>query len=216
MKQYAVLGLGKFGFYLAQRLQEKGNEVLAIDRNAALVQEVSDVLSHVVVGDSTDKDVLASLGVAEMDAAIVCIGSDVGSSILTTLNLLELKVKDILAKAVTEAHGRALARLGVREVFIPERDIAVRLAERLNNSNLLEYVPLIQGYNILEWVVPEKFGGKTLRQLDLSNKYGAQVLAIKALQDKGSYTHIIPKGDYVLRTRDHLILMAPEGFTGEM
>jgi trk system potassium uptake protein TrkA len=194
---------------LALKLRRKGHEVLALDKESSRVNEVQEQIRHAVVADATDKEVLASLGVADADAAIVCIGSDMSASILTSLNLVELDTKRILAKAISEAHARILRRLGVSEVLFPEKDSAFSLAEKLHNPNMLEYLPLVEGFGIFEISPPLEFVGKPLKDLDLINRYGAQVLAVKqAVPDK---MHLIPTGQFVVKDSDMLILLAPTG-----
>ena len=115
MKQFAIIGLGNFGHYLALNLYKKGHEVLVIDKNASQVQEIKDQVSQAVIADATDRKAMESLGVKDMDAAVVCIGSVLSDSILATLNLKEIGVKRVLAKAMTEAHGRILNKIGASE-----------------------------------------------------------------------------------------------------
>jgi trk system potassium uptake protein TrkA len=209
MAQFAVIGLGNFGSYLALNLGRKGHDVLAMDKESGQVNEVREQIRNAVVADSTDKEALASLGVEDTDAAIVCIGSDMSASILTSLNLVELGTKRILAKAISEPHARILRRLGVSEVLFPEKDSAFSLAEKLHNPNMLEYLPLVEGYGIFEISPPLEFVGKPLKDLDLINRYGAQVLAIKeAVPDR---MHLIPTGQFVIKDSDLLILLAPTG-----
>ncbi len=207
-KQFSIIGVGNFGFYLATRLYEKGHDVLVIDNDSVKIQEIKDKVSHAVVADASDPKVLQSLDISQMDAVIVCIGSDLSASILTTLNLREMGAKKILAKAKSEAHGRILYRVGAHEVFFPERDFAYSLAKKLNNPNMLEYLPVIGGYSIVEFAPPKEFIGKTLRDLDLINKYGVQVVAVKEMvPDK---LHLIPTGKFTVKDSDILILLGPD------
>lgn len=207
MKQFAVIGLGNFGYYLATRLNRKGHQVLAIDRDPARIQDVKDYVRQAVVADSTDRKTIASLGIDRMDAAVVCIGSDLSASILTTLNLKDIGAKRILAKAITEPHGRILYQLGALEVFFPEKDLALSLAERLHNPNIIDYLPFLNGFSIIEWLPPPTFVGKALKELDLINRYGVQVLAIKEVLPNP--LTMIPTGQFVLKESDILVLMGP-------
>ena len=177
MKQFAVIGLGNFGYYLATRLYEKGHEVLAIDKNPSRVQVVKDLVTHAVVADGSDREALETCGVEQMDAAVVSIGSDMSSSILVTLNLKDIGVDRVLVMAMSEAHGRILEKIGASEIIFPQKDVAFSLAERLHNPNMLDYLPFIEGYSIIELATPKRFEGKTLRELDLINRFGVQVLA---------------------------------------
>ncbi len=207
-KQFTIIGIGNFGYYLATRLYEKGHDVLAMDRDAQKIQEIKERVSHAVVADSSDAKVLQSLDISQMDTVIVCIGSDLSASILTTLNLRELGAKRIWAKAKSEAHGRILYRVGAHEVFFPEKDFAHSLAEKLHNPNMLEYLPVIGGYSIIEFAPPKEFIGKSLRDLDLINKYGVQVVAVKEMvPDK---LHLIPTGGFTIKDSDVLILLGAD------
>ena len=207
MKQFAIIGLGTFGYYLATHLYEKGHDVLAIDKESHLVQEIKDNVSQAVVADAADGKTLESLLIKEMDAVVVCIGSDLSASILVTLKLKDIGVKRVFAKAITEPHGRILHKVGALEVLFPEKDLAVSLAERLHNPNVLDYLPFLEGYSMIELVVPKSFIGKELKDLDLINQYGIQVLAIKKILP--DQLNMIPTGKCVLKDGDILILLGP-------
>jgi trk system potassium uptake protein TrkA len=207
MKQFAIIGLGNFGYYLATNLYEKRHTVLAIDKDINPVQEIKDKVTQAVVADATDIRTLETLGIKQMDAAVVCIGSVISDSILATLNLKDIGVKRVFAKAVTEPHGRILHKIGALEVIFPEKDQAISLAERLHNPNILDYLPFLDGYSIVELLSPQRFIGKDLKELNLINKYGVQVLAIKKILPER--LNMIPKGQYVLKDGDILILLGP-------
>ncbi len=207
MKQFAIIGLGSFGFYLATRLYGKGHEVLAIDKHPSRVQEIKDNVSQAVVADATDRKTLETLGVKQMDAAVVCMGSLLSNSILTTLNLKEIGVDRVLAKATTEAHGRILHMIGASDVFFPEKDMAISLAERLHNPNMLAYLPFIEGYSIIELFTPKEFIGKSLKELNLINRFGVQVVAIKDIAT--DRLNLIPKAQFVLKEGDIMIMLGP-------
>jgi trk system potassium uptake protein TrkA len=207
MKQFAIIGLGNFGYYLATNLYEKRHDVLAIDKNINRVQEIKDNVTRAVVADATDIKTLETLGIKQMDAAVVCIGSVISDSILATLNLKDVGAKRVFAKAVTEPHGRILHKIGALEVIFPEKDQAISLAERLHNPNILDYLPFLDGYSIVELLSPKSFIGKNLKELNLINRYGVQVLAIKKILP--DQLNMIPKGQYVLKDEDILILLGP-------
>ena len=207
MKQFTIIGIGNFGFYLATRLSDKGYDVLAIDKVQNPVQEIKGRVTQAVVADSTDRNVLESLGVKRMDAVVVCIGSNMGDSILTTLNLKEVGVNRVIAKALSDAHGRILLKVGATEVLFPEKDMAISLAERLHNPNMLDYLPFMEGFSIIELAPPTDFIGKKLRELNLINRYGVQIVAIKeVLPDR---LNLIPTASYTLRESDIMILLGP-------
>ena len=122
MKQFAIIGLGNFGRFLATHLYEKGHEVLVIDKNPNVVQDIKDSVSQAVVADATDRRALDALGIKKMDAVIVCTGTVLSDSILIALNLKDMGVSNILAKAISDPHSRILFKLGISDVFFPERD----------------------------------------------------------------------------------------------
>ena len=207
MKQFAVIGLGNFGYYLAKHLYRKGYEVLAVDIDPKQVQAVRDDVSQAIVADATDRAVIEALGVKDMDVAVVCIGSILSNSILATLTLKDIGVKRIYAKAITEPHGRILYKVGADEVFFPEKDLAISLAERLHNPNMLDYLPFLEGYSIIELAPPRGFIGKSLKDLNLTNRFGVQVVAIKELvPDK---LNLIPTAQTVLKDSDIMIILGP-------
>src|SRR5210317_2057120 len=150
MKQFAVIGLGNFGYYLATQLYKKGYEVLAIDKKPDLVQEIKDSVNQAIVADATERKTLEAMGLEQMDAAVVCIGSVLSNSILTTLNLKDIGVKRVLAKALSEAHGRILYKIGASEVFFPEKDLALSLAERIHNPNKRE-IKFPEGTSLMDF-----------------------------------------------------------------
>jgi len=207
MKQFVIIGLGNLGYYLATHLYDKGHEVLVIDNNANRIQEIKDSVGQAVVADATDRRALESLNVGRMDAAVVCTGTDLSASILITLNLKDIGVEQIYAKAISESHGRILQKIGALEVIFPEKDMALSLAERLHNPNILDYLPFIEGYSISEFAPTADFIGKNLKDLDLINRFGVQVLGIKELVPER--LNMIPTGTYVVKDSDILILLGP-------
>lgn len=160
-QQFAVIGLGRFGSSLAQELMELGYEVLGIDKNEEVVEDISELVTHAVVADATDEEVLRSLGIRNFDCCIVAIGDDIQTSILTAILLKELGVKTVVAKAISVLHGRALDKLGIDRVVYPERDMGIRVAHQLVTPNLLDYIELSNDYSIVEMKVPACLHNKT-------------------------------------------------------
>ncbi|WP_022664738.1 potassium channel family protein [Desulfospira joergensenii] len=208
MKQFLVVGLGNFGYYLATHLYQKGHEVMAIDKNPTLVQNIKDHVTRAVVADATDAGVIEELGVKDVDTAVVGIGSVLGDSILAVLNLQETGVRNIVAKAISDPHKKILEKLGIQEISFPEKDNAVSMAERLDNPNLIDYLPFLEGYRIIELAVPQKFIGKNLKQINITNRYGVQIVAIKELVPER--VRFIPGADFILKDSDILILLGTE------
>lgn len=180
MKQFVVIGIGRFGSALAQRLYALGHEVLAIDSNEDEVQKISDNVTHAVTADATDESVLKSLGIRNFDVGIVAIGSDIQSSIITTLMLKDMGVKYVVAKAQNDLHAKVLYKIGADRVVFPERDMGERVAHNLIATNLLEFIELSPEYSIIELAVPHIWVGKNLRDLNLRVKYGVNVVALKS------------------------------------
>jgi trk system potassium uptake protein TrkA len=178
MARFAVIGLGRFGATLASRLYELGHEVLGVDANEELVQAYRDRMSEVAVVDARDKAQLRALGLKDFDTVIISVGEHLEASTLAALYCKELGVK-VLARAVNEDHGKILEALGVDEVIYPERDMALRLAERLSSKNLLDFVSLGPEFSIAEVAAPASFIGKTLAEVDIRRKFGVHVIAVR-------------------------------------
>ena len=203
MKQFAVIGLGRFGSSLAKELVSQGFEVLGIDRDEEAVDEMADILTHAIVADSTEEETLRSIGIRNFDCAIVSIGDDIQASIMTAILLKDLGVKMVVAKALTELHGKVLERLGVDRVIYPERDMGIRVAHQLVNPNLLDYIELSKDYTIVELSVPGKLNGMTLKELDPRANYGCSVVAI----NKKSGVIIAPAATDVINERDIMVII---------
>ncbi|MBS3946752.1 MAG: TrkA family potassium uptake protein [Dethiobacter sp.] len=183
-KQFAVIGIGRFGASVATTLYEMGNDVLAIDNSEAKVEGIVDQVTHAVVADSTNEAALKSLGITNFEVVIVSIGQDIQASILTTLLLKELGVNYIVAKARTVLHGKVLQKIGADRIVFPERDMGIRVAHNLVAANVLDFIELSPEYSIVEIIVPQKMVGKSLRELDLRARFGLNVLAIRSADKK--------------------------------
>lgn len=210
-RQFIVIGLGSTGFFLAHRLVQLGHDVLAVDNNEDKVQDIASAVSQAVLADSTRKKQLSALPVTRVDFIICCIGENLEDSLLTILNLKELGVPDskIIAKSASPEQSTILEKLGIPadNIFHPERDMAIALANRMDRPNLLDYLPFMEGYSIVELACPEKFVGKTLKDLSLTNKYGVQVIAIRDTLKKEPRLGNL--ADYVLKDTDVLFLLGP-------
>ncbi len=193
-KTYIVIGLGKFGAAVASRLYELGNEVLAIDVNAENVQRIEQNVTYAVVADARDENVLRSLGVKNYDCAIVAIGTDLAASVITTLNLKQLQVPQVICKATDETQKRALEKIGADRVLIPEREIGVKLAQMITSSSILDFIELSSEYGIAEMPTPATWVGKTLRELNVRVKYGVNIIALRT----GERVDVSPAADVPL------------------
>ena len=212
--KFAVVGLGSFGSNVARTLYERGHEVVAIDKDKDKIEEAKSFSSHAVLTDASVKENLEALGVAQMDVVVVSLGSAVEASVLTVLHLHELGLKRIVAKASTEDHGKILEAMGAIDVINPEKDMAIRTALKLTSPHILECLPLMSGVSIEEVAPPERFIGKSLRDLDLRNKYGIQVIAVRELVPER--TLYVPPADFVIKDSDVLIVMGDEKMLEKM
>ncbi len=203
MKSYVVIGLGRFGAEVARRLCQQGCEVLAVDNHSELVQQISQDVTHAVVADARDKEVLRALGVKEFDCAVVAIGGSLGDSVLATLNVKELGVPRVVCKAHDEIHRQVLLKLGADQVVIPEQEQAVRLAKSLSSYNVLDYIELSGEYGIIEVPAPKSWVGKSLKELNVRAKLGVNILAVK--QD--DRINVSPAADYPIGAADVLVVL---------
>ncbi|MDF2533784.1 MAG: TrkA family potassium uptake protein [Clostridia bacterium] len=183
MKQFVVIGIGRFGSALAKRLCELGHEVLAIDTDEDEIQKISEKVTHAVTADASDEGVLKSLGVRNFDVAVVAIGSDIQASIITTLMLKDLGVKYVVAKAQNDVHAKVLYKIGADRVVFPERDMGERVAHNLIATNILDIIELSPEFSIIEFAVPHNWVGKNLRDINLRVKYGVNVVALKSTKN---------------------------------
>ena len=179
MKQFVVIGLGRFGSSIAQALSEKGFEVLAIDENEERVKEMEGIVSQAVVMDATDEKGLKEMGITDFDTAIVSMGETIEDSIMITLSLKELGLKKVIVKAKSELHSKILRKVGADRIIFPEREMAEKLAESIASPKIFDFIELSKTYGIIEMVVPKKLVNKTLSDLKMREKYKVSVIAIK-------------------------------------
>ena len=204
MKSYVVIGLGRFGLEMAAKLYACGEEVLAIDTDEAVIDKVADRVTRAVAADARDIDVLKKLGVKSIDRAVVAVGSDLGASALITMNLKTLGVPYILCKAHDDTYREILEKLGADKVIIPEREIADKLSLGLTVAGIMEYIELSDEYGIVEITPPTVWLGKTIRELELRTRYGANVIAVR----KGETLRIPPAIDVPLDDQCILVILA--------
>ena len=203
MKQFIVLGLGRFGSAIATTLVELGQEVLGVDNDEEKVNDLKDKITQAVQADITEERALKELGVSNFDTAVVAIGSNLETSILVTMMLKEMGLKYIIAKAQNNLHAKVLEKIGVDKIVFPERDMGRRIANNLVTPNIKDYIELEPDYSISEIEALPEFVNKTLRQLDLQNKYGINVLAIK----RGANFNISPRAKDIIKRDDFLIVI---------
>ncbi len=179
MKQFAVIGLGRFGISVAQSLSEKGMQVIAIDKDGGKVKDAAEFATRALELDATDKNDLSNAGIENVDAAIVGIGKDIASSVLITLILKEIGIKEVISKALDPLQGKILQKIGAERVVYPEKEMGIKLAESLISPGIFEYIKLSSSHTLIEVDVPKNFEGKTLGNLGINTKYGVQIVAIK-------------------------------------
>ncbi|PZE21647.1 potassium channel family protein [Paenibacillus xerothermodurans] len=201
--QFAVIGLGRFGSSVAQELVQLGHEVLGIDRNESVVNDMSELLTHVVAADASDEDMLRSIGIRNFHCVVVAIGDDIQASILTALLLIELGVEKVVAKALSPLHGKVLQKIGVNRVIYPERDMGVRVANQLVSPNLLDYIELSEQYTIAELSATRRISGRTLKDLDTRARHGCSIVAINKKQD----VIIAPTAEDVVEEGDVMVVI---------
>lgn len=205
--EFAVIGLGRFGTSVARALSEAGETVLAIDTEEENVQKISSIVTHAVVADVTDVDAMKSIGVRNIDVAVITVASHMQASILGTMILKELGIPKVIAKANNDIHGKVLERVGADRVVYPERDTGVRLAHSLTSNNIIDQIDLDPNYGIVEMVTPDPIVGKTLKEIDLKNRFGVYVMAIKS----DNNMKINPGANDVVRKGDMLVLIGKNG-----
>lgn len=181
--QFAVIGLGRFGSSVAKELINLGYEVLGIDKDEEIIEQEGELLTHTVIADTTDEEAMRSIGIRNYDCVIVAIGDDIEASIMTTILLKDLGVQKVVAKALSELHGKVLQKMGVERIIYPEREMGVRVANQLVSPNLLDYIELSKEYTIAELYASKKIAGRSLRELDTRSQHGCSIVAINNKHD---------------------------------
>lgn len=181
-----VIGLGRFGAAVAESLVGLGHEVLAVDTDPRRVQYWSGRLTSVVEVDSTSEEALRQIGAADFTRAVVAVGADIEASILTTAVLVDLGIEHIWAKAVTQAHGRILERVGATQVVFPEQEMGERVAHMVT-GRMVDYVELDETFAIVETIAPQELVGRTLGEARVRHRHGVTVVCIKPAG--GSFTY---------------------------
>jgi trk system potassium uptake protein len=204
MKRFVIVGLGNFGSSVAETLFTQGHDVTTVDTDEHAVDRISRRVSRAAVGDGRNITVLEKIGAADADAGIVSTGDDITASILATLALRDLGVKEVYVKVISKDHARVLDKLGVTETIFPERESGQRLATRIASRSLLNYVRLAPDFSIQEMAVPESWIGMSLRELELPRKYRISVVAVHdVLQDE---MVPVPDPDSLLKDSDTLLV----------
>lgn len=198
---YGIVGLGRFGMALAIDLAESGSEIIALDSNEEKVRAIREYTENAFIVKNLEKKTLIETGIQNCDVAIVCIGEHMDTSILTTLNLVSMGVPKVISKAMSSEHGVILEKLGAEVVF-PERDMAIRLASRLETERMLDFVQLSEKINVSKMNVPDKMIDKSVEEVNLRKHFGLNIIAIE--NDENVNDVISPK--YTFRQGDILFL----------
>ena len=207
-KQFAIIGLGRFGSAMARSLHRLGHEVLAVDNDEERINDIADDVTHALIMDVTDEEAVQQLGLANFDTVVVAIGHDLQASIMAVVLAKEEGAKMVIAKAIDDLHYKVLEKVGADKIIMPERDMGARLAQKLVSNNVLDFIELSNDYGFTEMLLPAKWSGKSLRQLDLRARFGANVVAVCSTEGR---MNISPAPDQPLKQGDKLIIIAPKG-----
>ncbi len=203
---YVVIGLGNFGNAVAVTISDTGTDLIAIDRDNLVVQELSERIPNVVCADARDIEMLKEAGVQDADVAIVSMGSHLEESVMAILNLKELGIKNIIAKANNERYKYVMERVGADTVIQPEYEMGQRVALSLINPKIIDIYQMTNDYAIMEIKVPELWQGRSLSQLNLREIYGVNIIGIRRENEKKVVTDV--DADYVLQNTDYLTIAA--------
>ncbi|MBA3035480.1 MAG: TrkA family potassium uptake protein [Desulfobacterium sp.] len=204
MKNIAVIGLSSFGFYLCKSLSLLGYKIMAVEVKEEIVNQVKPFVRKAVVGDAKDKSFLMKLGITDFDTVVISVGSKLDVSVLITLYMKELNIKNIIAKAVNEDHVKILEKIGATHIVFPERDLAEQMANTISSPNFLKYIPLTEGFSLIEITPPKEWRGKKLKDLMLRNRYEIQIAMIREIIPERV---VIPDGEFILKESDILYII---------
>ena len=202
-KQYAVFGLGGFGENVAVELQKLGCEVIAIDADMERVEAIADQVSLAMKADIEDEEFIRSLGARNLDGVVIAASDNMEASIMATLMGKEIGVPYVMAKAKNELHATVLKKIGADSVIFPEKEMGKRVARSLMSTNFTDWIALSPDYSLVETVLPEKWVGKTLLELDVRKNYDVIVVGIK----DGDKVEVSPDPKEQLQEEDVLILI---------
>lgn len=207
MRQFAVVGVGRFGESLALTLMNLGHEVIVIDKNEDIINKIAPYVTYAVSGDITNTDVLKDVGIHNVSSAIVSMGNDLEASVLATLTLKEIGVETVIAKAKSVLHSTILKKVGADEVIIPEYDMGRKLAHNLATENVVEFYNIEGDYAILEIVIPKSWIGNSIAKLDVRAKYGINILGVARLS--GEFIGN-PEPSFVFEEKDKVVLFGTD------
>ncbi|MFA4844322.1 MAG: TrkA family potassium uptake protein [Candidatus Margulisiibacteriota bacterium] len=205
-KQFAVLGIGRFGSKIARELFYKGQEVVAIDKDEKVIDDIKDEVTHAYVGDITDSDALKEAGVADCDTVIIAESSNMESNIIAAQICKELGVAQVICKAQNTLHGKILGKLSVDQIVYPEQDTAIKLVNKLTSQGVLDYFDIGENLTIVGAKAQTEWVGRKLSDLDLRNKFNITVLALR----RGGENIVIPAWSTVIEKEDTIVFFGRE------
>lgn len=205
-KQYVVLGLGVFGSTVAKTLSRYDCEVLALDSDIKCVERVADFVTQALVCDITDVEQLQSAGVGDCDVAIVGMGSHLEETVLAIINLKELQVPKIIAKAKNKRYMQIFSKVGADRVVRPEKEMGMQVAKSLLNKNIIDMIDLDEDYSIMEIAAPRDWIGQSLRKLDVRNRFGVNVIGLR--DHRNHKLDLSIDASYIIEEDDHLLVIA--------
>lgn len=204
MKNIAIIGLSSFGYYLCEALNNYGFNIMAIDTDESLVQKIKPFVRKAVIGDARDKTFLIQLGIEDFDTVIISVGSKMDTSILITLYMKELKINEIIAKANNEDHAKILEKIGATRIIFPEKDMGIRMARTIASPDFLDFIPLTEGFSLLEVCPPKEWIGRKLKDINVRIKYKIQITMIREIVPSRV---VIPDGEFVFKDSDILYII---------
>jgi len=225
MRQFAVIGLGVFGVSIARNLMKEGMEVIAVDADEQHIEAVKNIVTQAAILDSTKEEALRAMDIGMIDCAIIAIGDDMESSVMTALLLKKLEIPRIIARANSDAHREILTLIGVDEIVSPEEDMGLRLARRLSSTHVLHHLDISEEHTIAEIIAGEHFIGKTIRDLNLRSRFGVNIVGIKKkishVTDSGENVFVekyidFPSPDDVIDEEDVLVTVGSERAVSEL
>ena len=203
MKSILIIGMGRFGRHLCKNLSQLGNQVMIVDEKEENLEEMLPYVVSAKIGDCTNENVLKSLGISNFDLCFVCIGTNFQSSLEITSLVKELGGRHVVSKANRDIHAKFLLRNGADEVIYPDRDIAEKLAVRYSANHVFDYIELTEEYSIYEIPPLPERTGKTIKELDIRNRYGIHILGTKA----NGKAKLMPGASYVICQEEHLMVI---------
>lgn len=199
---YGIIGLGRFGFALAQNLVKAGKEVIVLDKNADIIKEASTFTENAFIVPNLTQQTLEEVGIQNCDTVVVCIGDKIDVSVLTTMHLINMGIPNVISKANSADQGKVLEKLGAKVVF-PETDMAIRLANRLISSQIMEYISLNDEIDITELRLPEQIQNLSIKDMDIRKNYNLNIIAVK--KGDNISTEITP--DLILNGDDVIVVI---------